>query len=498
MIVSIPRVLIIFLLCITGCGRFERTAGVTVSPFSETHDEASWGDATCRIDTTTMEKYNKAIYGDDNRRDWSELESSPWLKVARSTVALMRKVSEPMLNADLSEFFPTLRMSMNLCQGERFANQVNPAFCSGFLVGPNLVVTAGHCIESQSDCDSTDFVFDFAKTPNNPQARIQADNVYACESIVQSETGQNDYAVVRLARPVLDRDPLPIRREDAVTVGEKLVLIGHPSGLPSKIVRNGEAQRVETEVILASVDAFGGNSGSVIVNQETGLVEGILVAGGQDYSEQNGCMVAHQCNGDCNGEVITSIALTKNLIPEPSSSVDLNEEEFVDEKLPICDASQEGVSEEPGISDQEDDQPAGAPEQSKCESGLQDSEDGRRKQLCELVNRDRTTSNLLAIELDDQLNQVAQAYAKKMADENFFSHVSPNGSGPSDRLEAGNVSYRAMGENIFFGSQSPSQAHSGWMNSSGHRANILNGSFEKMGLGQYQGYWVQVFIRENP
>ena len=92
------------------------------------------------------------------------------------------------------------------------------------------------------------------------------------------------------------------------------MLVGHPMGIPSKIA-DGGLIRQSNNKIYASVDAFAANSGSVIFNTKTGLVEGILVAGEADFEFKNGCRVEAQCGARCRGEIITPISKALSYIP---------------------------------------------------------------------------------------------------------------------------------------------------------------------------------------
>ncbi|MEM7647500.1 MAG: serine protease, partial [Pseudomonadota bacterium] len=199
--------------------------------------------------------------------------------------------------------------------GQTFASQPSAAFCSGFLVSPNIVITAGHCIRDLDDCQRTNFVFDYAKTNANQQEyRVPQSSVYQCGDVIHSETGARDYAVIRLDRPVQDRTPLNLRRSGSLNRGDQVMLVGHPMGLPSKIADGGFVQSVGSK-IEASVDAFAANSGSVILNSATGLAEGILVAGEVDFVYRDGCRVEAVCGDNCDGEVITPISDVLPYVP---------------------------------------------------------------------------------------------------------------------------------------------------------------------------------------
>ncbi|MBR3941838.1 MAG: CAP domain-containing protein [Clostridia bacterium] len=121
------------------------------------------------------------------------------------------------------------------------------------------------------------------------------------------------------------------------------------------------------------------------------------------------------------------------------------------------------------------------------------------KQVLDLVNAERTKHGLGKLTLDTKLNVVALAHSEDMAKNKYFSHTNLKGQSPFDRIKAAGVSYRNAAENIAVGQKSPEQVVKSWMNSEGHRKNILNGAFKKMGLGYvkaqggYGTYWTQVF-----
>lgn len=130
-----------------------------------------------------------------------------------------------------------------------------------------------------------------------------------------------------------------------------------------------------------------------------------------------------------------------------------------------------------------------APEES---GGVQEAAEA----VASLVNAARRDAGLSELELDADLCAAAQARAQEIAQS--FSHTRPDGSSCFTILEEFGVSYRAAGENIAMGQRTPEEVMDGWMNSSGHRANILNGTFTSIGVGYYvdgagAAHWVQIF-----
>ena len=118
------------------------------------------------------------------------------------------------------------------------------------------------------------------------------------------------------------------------------------------------------------------------------------------------------------------------------------------------------------------------------------------EQVVKLVNEERAKAGLPALTMDADITAAANVRAKEI--KQSFSHTRPNGSSFSSALKEQGVSFRGSGENIAWGQKSPEQVMNGWMNSDGHRANILNKNFKNIGVGYYQdengvNHWVQLF-----
>ena len=122
------------------------------------------------------------------------------------------------------------------------------------------------------------------------------------------------------------------------------------------------------------------------------------------------------------------------------------------------------------------------------------------QQVVDLVNKERAAAGLSALKVNTKLAAVAEKKAEDMRDNNYFSHTSPTYGSPFDMMKQFGISYTSAGENIAKGQRTPSEVMDGWMNSSGHRANILNSSYTEIGVGYVTDsngntYWVQQFIR---
>ena len=117
-------------------------------------------------------------------------------------------------------------------------------------------------------------------------------------------------------------------------------------------------------------------------------------------------------------------------------------------------------------------------------------------EVIRLVNEIRQQNGLRPLAANWELSRVARYKSQDMRDNGYFSHNSPTYGTPFQMLSAFGLSYRTAGENIAKGYASPQAVVNGWMNSSGHRANILNASYTQIGVGYVSGgnYWAQLFI----
>ena len=164
-----------------------------------------------------------------------------------------------------------------------------------------------------------------------------------------------------------------------------------------------------------------------------------------------------------------------------------------DNSLPAPDFPDNMLPDQPG--GMLPDQPGNpAPDQ----PGTDGSQDAFANEVVRLVNEERAKAGLPALTVDRGAASAAQVRAKEI--ERSFSHTRPDGSSFNSALTEAGVNFSGAGENIAYGQNSPEKVMEGWMNSSGHRANILNSSYTSIGVGHYQNtsgvnYWTQLFIR---
>ncbi|MBN1947068.1 MAG: trypsin-like peptidase domain-containing protein [Bradymonadales bacterium] len=222
--------------------------------------------------------------------------------------------------------YGTLGDYYDLCSWEPFEAEPVPGWCSGFLVGgPNgdLLVTAGHCIVA-SECSQRAWVFDYRMQSDTrvPDPYLDRDNVYFCAEVVDRvENSKDDWAIVRLDRPVVGRTPIPLRRSGAVESDPAvagLMATGFPGGMPMKVVGGPTAISIgninchvasvtdtDRKYFESNLDMYAGNSGSLVVSLDSSgavvAIEGVLVRGNPDYDliyspSEGYCQVSNVCD----------------------------------------------------------------------------------------------------------------------------------------------------------------------------------------------------------
>jgi V8-like Glu-specific endopeptidase len=251
----------------------------------------------------------QVIYGNDDRQDYYEVTDAKIRGAADSTVALMKAANLTAQGATTKITSEGYGSSYGLCSTEPYFDQETAAFCSGFLVADDLVVTAGHCISDQASCNDTRFVFGFKITQKGGQPHtVPTDDVFSCKTVVHSVSVAQgeDFAVVKLDRPVTKYQPLAYRSSGKIAVGEGLRVVGYPAGLPVKIAGGAAVRSLQPQFLVANLDTYGGNSGSAVFNTSTGDVEGVLVRGETDFVYANGCRSSNRCpDSGCRGEDVT-------------------------------------------------------------------------------------------------------------------------------------------------------------------------------------------------
>lgn len=265
---------------------------------------------------------DKVVYGTDGRMEVYESQA-PMNLWAKSTAVQVPETSVKPEGDNFRVNGTIYQDSNKLCDTVSYGQQPSPGRCSGFLVAPDVLVTAGHCIRSAADCSTNYWIFDFAVNQDGTTNTLfTPKQVYRCASIVAQQldrTTKNDFAVIRLDRVVENRSPLKFRTVGKIADNADLVVIGNPSGIPTKVTLGGTMRTNDNSVFFtANLDTFSGNSGSAVFDVNSGLVEGILVRGESDfiYNQVRSCNVIRMCReGGCRGEDVTRITNLTSFLP---------------------------------------------------------------------------------------------------------------------------------------------------------------------------------------
>lgn len=265
----------------------------------------------------------RVIYGDDSRLDLFEVLNPKVQAMADATVLITGPSKLQKAFGGYKITAKSYSSAYGICASEPFANQPTAGYCSGFLVAPDIIVTAGHCVTSEADCKKTKFIFGFAvKTKGQAEFNIANNDVVGCKKLIAREYTQDDadYAVIQLDKVITHHKPLAINRGAGPKAGDPVGVIGYPAGLPLKVAfgANVRSSVPEAGYFSANTDSYQGNSGSAVVSEKTGLVEGILVRGDRDFIMPAGmsCYVDNICDNDgCRSEDVTRISEVAPYIP---------------------------------------------------------------------------------------------------------------------------------------------------------------------------------------
>lgn len=228
-----------------------------------------------------------------------------------------------------------------LCSNVRFRGQstltfgppLQGGFCTGFLVGPDLIASAAHCPVFGRSCEATKFVFGWTAAANGGSVptSVPASNVYSCIDVWNGNyfaNNDDDWVVYKLDRPVSGaRAPFQVRHAGTVAANVQVGLIGHPLGVPQKISPVGNTTSTGNSFWFGNnLDMFEVNSGSPVFDRATGVVEGIQIRGagvphfvaGTDASgacvRENVCSTTAGCTGGDFGKAFR-IARASDFIP---------------------------------------------------------------------------------------------------------------------------------------------------------------------------------------
>jgi hypothetical protein len=257
------------------------------------------------------------VYGPDNRTE-VYLSSTVHQKLAASTAAMIPKILMPGPTNTLVRLPPfsddlMKKYGAPACLETRFTFQKSHSLCSGSLIAPDLILTAGHCIV-ETACADNNWVFNYYYGSNGMMnLKVEDKDVYSCKKIIAFGLNikDEDYAIIQLDRKVEGRIPLDYRSSGKISTTDTLLTIGTPSGLPIKVTTDGKVRSNDPKnFFITTLDTFSGNSGSPVFNASTNAIEGILVRGDEDYvvDPVRECVVENKCaESACAGEDVSRI-----------------------------------------------------------------------------------------------------------------------------------------------------------------------------------------------
>lgn len=230
---------------------------------------------------------NKTIYGEDSRLDFYEVTDRAERAAMRSAVSLFRDTALAGEGHELTvkgALFGDERRA--ICPGQKFFEQRSAAFCSGTLIAPDLVLTAGHCMGDKnkppSRCERTRFVFGYAVSAEGEATdTVAKTEVYSCSKVeIYANGSAGDYSVVRLDRPVRGRPAARLHAGAFPEVGSGIFTVGGPYGLPLKVVNDAVLRFMNREKTFfgTNLDTSGGNSGGGIFAASDGALIGVHTA----------------------------------------------------------------------------------------------------------------------------------------------------------------------------------------------------------------------------
>jgi Trypsin-like peptidase domain len=289
------------------------------APEEAFHTDEGLKNVDSEVIARELRDKQKVIYGTDNRVDLFQINDPLILGNADGVVALFDR-GDVVDNGNGTSTIQTQNFGIarNLCATERFRDQPIGCFCSGFLVAPDIITTAGHCVDN-AGVNNVRFVFGFRMVnASNATTIVNNTEIYRGIRIVGRQLINNgaDWALVQTDRPVTNHRIVQIRREGRIGNNQGVYVIGHPVGLPTKFADGANVRdNSPAAFFIANLDTYGGNSGSPVFNRDTHIVEGILVRGETDFTSQGTCNVSLVCpDTGCRGEDCTRTTEFQNLV----------------------------------------------------------------------------------------------------------------------------------------------------------------------------------------
>lgn len=271
---------------------------------------------------------NAAIYGKDDREFVVERPSERREMLPVLTMLSKYRYSESSKGITLRPV-PLKDHLIKLCPGERFEEEPSYSKCTAFIVEGDYLVTAGHCVVSQEDCESKRWLLSQSVKGEVGEFFYKEEVIY-CEKLVSREKNrmsENDFALIKIKSERDLPEPFQFYKDDPfknrpVFNDKTYYVLGHPSGLP--LIDSGDSEVIPGAsqfIFKIDSDTFSGNSGSPVIDKETGVVFGILTDGEKDYHRDSSetCNRTYHCHNKgeegCAGENVVPLWNIKELVP---------------------------------------------------------------------------------------------------------------------------------------------------------------------------------------
>lgn len=265
-------------------------------------------------------RFDRSIYGKDDRLDAFEKIKA----LAEITPAVAMQIYPRHYTCNQQTEICTfkdqsLSERLRLCPDVPFAQQISVGECTGFLLGPKHLLTAGHCLNKEYSCKGLDWIFKVEADPQGGRKmQVEKKQIYHCTQVLKREINREkglDIALIELDRPVRGVKPLPLAPEGTLLKeGASLWTIGHPDGLPMKYSTTSVVIKESIgPLVKVRSDNFHGGSGSPLLDPEAKMVMGLLVRGQEDHhwDDAKGCfsLTTYSDQDKAGEEAVTTTAI---------------------------------------------------------------------------------------------------------------------------------------------------------------------------------------------
>ena len=251
-------------------------------------------DTAKSVATMVQAKNIIPVVNEQKLEEFATLASMP---ATKKNLRKMKEISDSALVHILNLVAPK---DAGMCKGFEYKDQPFLSNCTGSLVAPDLILTAGHCVKIKNFCKRFKWVFDYkyestAENFAGVNPTRSSEQIYSCKKVVRKVHSKipiygalfrSDVALVKLDKRVVGRQPLELDFEYKPKKDDEIFLISNPRGLPQKYSEGKIEQRVTKAITMAKLAALGGSSGGPIFSKESGKIIGVLVRGPLMFREK--------------------------------------------------------------------------------------------------------------------------------------------------------------------------------------------------------------------